>query len=63
MIIKARNGVEIAIFTTDVDITIVIHPPNNAAPTVAEISPNHCQALELILTGARIEAEARGRGE
>jgi hypothetical protein len=67
VIIKGRNGVELAIFVTDAgtspEVTIVVHRPGEVDPVVVNLSANHCQAFEVAVIGARLEAEARAVGQ
>jgi hypothetical protein len=62
VIVKATNGVEIAIFVAGVEVSIVIHRPGEVEPVVATVTTNHCQALELAVSAARMEADARLAG-
>lgn len=54
MIIKAANGVEIAVFVTDTpmgsEVTIAIHSPG-AEPVVVNLSTAHSQAFEVAVIG------------
>lgn len=65
MIIKCTKGVELGIFAsdtaTDAEVTLTVSVPGSE-PVIVSMTTNHAQAFEHGVVGARLEAEARGRG-
>jgi hypothetical protein len=61
VIVQGIDGAEVTVFAAELNVAIVVTVPGQE-PVIAHLTTNHCQALELAVTAARIEAEARGVG-